>query len=447
MNTLPIIALDDWTPIIASVGGLLSIIMLFVAMRANKRGRLISDVPTSKTSGVFIGLVELKGTAESESPLTSFLDECHCVWFQYSIAEHWSRTVTETYTDSDGNTKTRTRRESGWKTVDSGGSMQPFYLKDDVGAVRVLPEGAETSGDGVFSETVSRGDPLYYGKGPAMAVAHSDHRRRFVESAIRLHAPLYLMGPSRLREDIVAPEIAHDKYAQLFMISTKSEESIVKGYTWQFAGFGILGAVLAGAGTGIAVASTGTTTQEQAILYGILGAVVYGFFFAIGWVWTVYNSLIGLRNRVNQAWSNVDVELKRRSDLIPNIVKSIESATGHEREVQEELAALRAQAGVTQPGDSGPDPEGVAGRLIAVVEQYPELKTNDNFLHLQEQLIDTEQRIALAREYYNESVEYYNNRREVVPDRFIASLAGMPPKPYIQAENFERAAVKVDFAK
>ncbi len=92
-----------------------------MAFRCLKRKRLIDDLPTSKAHGVFIGLTELKGTAESEAPLTSYLAGMRCVWYAWDVKEHWSRTVTETYTDSHGRTQIRTRRESGWEVVARGG--------------------------------------------------------------------------------------------------------------------------------------------------------------------------------------------------------------------------------------------------------------------------------------------------------------------------------------
>src|SRR5580704_4453292 len=100
------------------IGFVLGIVCLLAGLRDGKRKRLVDNLPTSKTSGVFIGLVELKGTAESVEPLTSFLAECQCVHYAWSVDERWSRTVTETYTDGDGKTQTRTRTESGWTTVD-----------------------------------------------------------------------------------------------------------------------------------------------------------------------------------------------------------------------------------------------------------------------------------------------------------------------------------------
>src|SRR5437773_1329785 len=166
---------------IPALGGLLALLCLGFAVPAAKRQRLVDNLPTSKTTGVFIGLVELKGTAEVETPLVGFLTGRNCVCYQWNVDEHWSRTVTETYTDDKGNTQTRTRTESGWTTVASGGEQILFYLQDDSGVVLVRPEGAKVEPVTTFDQTCSRLDALYYAKGPPGAVADSDHRRRFLE--------------------------------------------------------------------------------------------------------------------------------------------------------------------------------------------------------------------------------------------------------------------------
>lgn len=196
--------MQDFAPYVPLIGCLLGLACLVAAFRAGRRRRLVENLPTSKTTGVFIGLVELKGSAESSHPLTSRLAEQPCVVYEWSVDEHWSRTVTETYTDKDGKTHTRTRHESGWTTVANGGEAIPFYLQDDCGVVLVRPQGAKVEPRGMFDETCGPGDPLYYGKGPAHAVANSDHRRRFCERGIPQHAMLYVLGQAREREDIVA---------------------------------------------------------------------------------------------------------------------------------------------------------------------------------------------------------------------------------------------------
>jgi E3 Ubiquitin ligase len=162
----------------------LSLLCLWGSHRTNKRRRLIGNLPTSKTQGIFIGLVELKGTAESEQPLQSYLAEEMCVLYSYRVEEEWRREVEEEYTDGEGRTQTRTRIESGWNTIASGGEDTPFYLLDDTGVVLVRPEGAEIRPAKLFSETCTPVHPLYYGKGPGGAVMDSTFVRRFVETGI-----------------------------------------------------------------------------------------------------------------------------------------------------------------------------------------------------------------------------------------------------------------------
>ena len=110
--------LADVPPQVFGWGGVaLAAVMILLGLRAGGRKRLVDNIPTSKTTGVFIGFVEVKGAAESQRPLHSYLAETPCVWSSWQVEERWERTVTETYTDSDGKTKTRTRTESGWKTA------------------------------------------------------------------------------------------------------------------------------------------------------------------------------------------------------------------------------------------------------------------------------------------------------------------------------------------
>src|SRR5204863_9850597 len=131
--------------------------------------------------------------------------------------------------DREGKTQTLTRHESGWTSVGDGGEMTPFFVQDDCGLLLVQPEGAKLEPVTVFRQTCGRGETLYYAKGPPGAVSDSDHVRRFNESAIPLHAELYVMGQARERADVVAPEIAADKDAPIFLISTRTEEQVSRG--------------------------------------------------------------------------------------------------------------------------------------------------------------------------------------------------------------------------
>lgn len=415
---------------------------LLGSLHLRRRHRLLCDLPTSKTRGVFIGLVEVAGTAEATAPLTGFLSTTACVHYTYEVQEHWSRVATETITDANGKSHIRTRHESGWKTVAHGGESQDFYIRDDTGAVLVHPDGAKLEPQVLFEQSVSRDDPLYYAKGPDAAVAHSDHRRRFVEHGIPLHAPLYIVGQARERSDIVAPEIAHDPSAPVFLISTRQEQSVqsrLSAGSWVCWAIGLLAA-------GAAAAFARANIPTESFLPFVLAVGGYLGVWTITWVWMAFNSLISLRQRVRQGWSLIEVQLKRRHDLIPSLASVVSGLSSHEQSTQTALAALRAQSQATRPGAAGPDFDGVAGALRAVVEAYPQLTAQESFGKLQQQLIETEQRIALARSYYNDIATHFSTRLESIPDRWVARLAAMQPEPLLAAANFERAPVTVQFA-
>lgn len=428
--------------LITALAAAASLGLLALSLHWRKRHRLLADTPTSKVQGVFIGLVELKGTAEAAAPLTSFLAEAPCVHYHWQVEERWSRTVTETVV-VNGKSTTRTRRESGWKTVDEGGDTLDFYVRDDTGHLLVRPKGAKIEPATLFAETVSRGDALYYAKGPEGAVSHSDGVRRFTEAGIPLHAPLYVVGRARERADVVAPEIAADRDAELFLISTRAEEKVIRGY-------GIASWVAWIFGWAVAAAAALPFAQpvDREFPTGVVlsGTAVYVALWTLGWAWMAYNSLVSLRERVRQAWSLIDVQLKRRHDLIPGLVATLTALRDHESSVQTALAALRTQATATPPGVAGPDHHGLARELRAVAERYPELKTAPEFRRLADELIATEQRLALARAYYNDIATHFATRLEIVPDRWVAALVAMKPAPLLGAADFERAPVVVDFA-
>lgn len=423
------------------VGAVVAVVCLVAAFYFLRQKRLIDDLPTSKTLGVFIGLAELKGTAESDNPFTSRLAEIPCVYYSWKVEEHWSRTVTTIGPKG----RPQTRHESGWKTVANGEKLAPFYLEDDKGIIRVVPRGAKIQGKEVFDRTCNRFDSLYFGKGPRDEIANTDHRRRFYETALPLHTHLYVMGQAREREDVVAAEIAKDKNAPLFLISTRTEKHISrwKGvWYWVWTVLGLLAAV-GGIFAGYAVEQNNPSVDLQFVAIAIGGYLLVAL---LGWLWTVYNSLIGLRQRVKQGWAQVDIQLKRRSDLIPNLVETVQGYAEHEGELQEFVTRLRQQMEATPPGAKGPDYDGFLPTLRVTVENYPDLKSSELFLGLQKQLAETEERIALARDYFNQITTFYNTRLEIVPDKFLAGMMKLKPQSLMYAADFERAPVKVDLA-
>ena len=364
-----------------------------------------------------------------------------CVLYTWKIEEHWSRTVTSIGAKG----VPTTRHESGWTVVAKDQQKAPFYLKDDTGVIRIIPDGAEIQDKQIFNKTCRFSDPLYFAKGPLKEIADSDHERRFTETAIPLHANLYIMGQARQREDIVAAEIAKDKNCPMFLVSTRTEKQISSGLGFWFWGWLVIGllAIVGGVWRGNVVFRPFQPLSGLSFLITVGG---YLLIIVLGWMWLVYNSLINLRQRVQQGWFEVDIELKRRNDLIPNLVQVVEGYSAHESTLQELVANLRQQLTATPPGVAGPDYAGFMPTLRAAVESYPDLKASDLFLKLQDELSGTEQRIALARDYFNQIVTFYNTRLEIIPDTLLAKVMRLKPQTLMGAAGFERAPVKVVLA-
>ncbi|MBO3750987.1 LemA family protein [Streptosporangiaceae bacterium NEAU-GS5] len=162
-----------------------------------------------------------------------------------------------------------------------------------------------------------------------------------------------------------------------------------------------------------------------------------------------YNGLVRRRNSVDNAWSQVDVQLKRRYDLIPNLVETVKGYASHERQTLEAVVAARAQAiGAQSPREQAAAENMLSGALkslFAVAEAYPDLKASHNFGELQEELAQTENRIAYARQYYNDAVLGYNNAIQTVPANIIAGMTGFSQREYFQAPGEERGPVQVRF--
>jgi LemA protein len=185
---------------------------------------------------------------------------------------------------------------------------------------------------------------------------------------------------------------------------------------------------------------------------GVLGWVVAGLIVLfILFLVVTYNRLVQLRNRIEAAWSQIDVQLKRRYDLIPNLVETVKGYAAHERETLEAVIKARQQAVTAQGVENQAQAENMLTQalrqLFAVAEAYPDLKANQNFLALQEELTGTEGRIAFARQFYNEQTLAYDNAREVFPTNIVAGAFNFEEKPYFEVEEASREPVKVDFGQ
>ena len=175
-------------------------------------------------------------------------------------------------------------------------------------------------------------------------------------------------------------------------------------------------------------------------------SVVVGF---IGWLLSLYNALVSLKNNVVRAWANIDVLLKQRHDELPKIVKTCEGYMQHERAVFDKLSearnALMAAKSVAQRADAEALLSKALGQLFAVAEAYPDLKANQSFLQLQNRISDLENQIADRREFYNDVVTTFNTRIQQLPDQFVADWMQLRPAEWFRVEEGDRQDVEVSF--
>lgn len=184
---------------------------------------------------------------------------------------------------------------------------------------------------------------------------------------------------------------------------------------------------------------------EELIILGCVGLIGLGILvFIVG----TYNKLVKLRNRVENAWAQIDVQLKRRYDLIPNLVESVKGYMKHEKTTLENITKYRAQimtGSVEERAKANNMLTQTLKSLFAVAENYPKLRATENFQMLQEELAGTENKISYIRTAYNDSVLAYDNALEMFPSNVIAGLFGFKPSAYFEAPEGEKKAVKVEF--
>lgn len=180
-------------------------------------------------------------------------------------------------------------------------------------------------------------------------------------------------------------------------------------------------------------------------LWIILGAL----FLLMLYLWSLYNGLVGLKTSIEEAWSQIDVQLKRRSDLIPNLVETVKGYAKHEKAVFTDVVKARTAMMSAKTLDKKAEADNMLTSalksLFAVAEAYPQLKANEGFVQLQKELSDTEDKVAYSRQYYNSTVMDYNVRIRVFPNTLIAKQMGFGEKEFFGATEAERKAVKVTF--
>lgn len=186
-----------------------------------------------------------------------------------------------------------------------------------------------------------------------------------------------------------------------------------------------------------------------ALLIALL-VVIGMFLIVVFWVIGIYNGLVRIRNEVRNAWAQIDVQLKRRHDLIPNLVETVKGYAGHEKSTLDAVVSARAKAvnasGVAASAQAEGELSQALGRLMMLVEAYPDLKANQNFLALQEELTSTENKIGFARQFFNDTVMRYNTRIQTFPPNVVAGAFGFREEDFFELEDqAQRAAPQVKF--
>ncbi|MDH3754515.1 MAG: LemA family protein [Acidimicrobiia bacterium] len=406
------------------VSSIVALLAVYAWYHFTRQRRLVQDVPTSKVAGVSLGLTELVGIVTTPEPTVSPHGQKECAFWRQ---EHYIEV-------SDGDDGKR------WKLEDERtGGRRYFDLRDDSGFIRVWTRDADLQMPLVYEGTpYERPTPATEGLDLVAARAGAvGPRRKVKEYALDVGADVYVLGNAFLSDQSTRPEIASDPGGdEPFIVSTRGESALMREHriaAMIAAIVAVAGAIAAGIAWSDGVGIAAGTTEWSAVSWAsaIACIVLVGWIMAMLGAVIAYNGLIRLRNRAVKSWSLLDVELARRHTLLPRLIRTVRAQRQHEADLHHRVAALRAGWVDDLPDKPSDDAVGELDQpleletravrdLLAQVEAYPELKVNEAFLQLQRQLAETETRIALARSFYNDSVERLRERTETFPDSLLA---------------------------
>ncbi|HEX6879814.1 MAG TPA: LemA family protein [Terriglobales bacterium] len=423
--------------------------------------RLLDCTPVSKCRSVALGPAVISGRVGGPGAITSLIAHLPCFI---------SRVVVEECKQSG--------RNNQWNTVHKREWRMPFYLIDDTGEVRVLPEKAVlwlqedvkySTETGIVeyspaaSERATQQNETLDDMFREYCITRGINTRvplRFTETNLSPGDPVFVYGSASAGRD------SGDKDATVIQKTFWQTPYIMEGdrsdMLRKLKTRGIL-RVLVGSfsviiGTGILAHAT-TTTEKTAVWtdYFMSSSSAVGefaslFFLAVLgvglYVALIYNGLVSLRNEVDRAFSNVDVLLQQRFDLIPNLVSVCRAYMEHESSVMQAVSASRGQWSAARGRIDKFNAAAVAvpalRQLLASAEAYPRLRANENFLQLQQSLSTLEEQIADRRELYNSAVSFFNSRIGMVPDRFVAGTFGFEEQPFFRVEKSAEAAPAIN---
>jgi hypothetical protein len=399
-----------------------AVVLLWQSFTDRRLYRLIVDTPTSRARGVFIGFNEVVGRATADRPLVTRFSRKPCVFHDYTERQQIRVKTSEN--------RTRTK----WMMAGSDRRAVVFDVVDDSGSVTVNPMGAEIVADrlvrGQFRDTMSGAS--YPGSvwGVEGATGRFDRR----EDAILVGAEVYVLGSAHLADDGTSAEIRAEPGFPLY-ITTLGEHQLVRRMWWRSTVTLVLAATAGAAAGGVAF---DPATVLDAVPGALLGAAIVLLAHLAHTTLLVYNNLIRLREREARAWSLIEVQLERRAELIPQLVTCVRTYAQFESDLLERLAAIRSDTPHPEhelPDDTDVDDASAVAAaqsravrsLVALAEAYPDLHADELFTHLSEQLVDSENRVAAAREFFNDSVTALRNQAQVFPASVVAHRAGIGP--------------------
>ena len=409
-----------------------SLVLVHVAFRSLERRRRMIGIPTSAAASVHIGLNRVHGQARPVAEaLVAPITGIECAGWSYHVEDEWR-------IDS----MMRWRRRRRWRTVAQRSDEADFDLVDASGSVRVRPAGAVIVGCRTLSRSLDRSDPDFVTLPPPADQRGATGRRRVTELVIPLTAPTTVVGTARLRADVPRPELGWHHEDRTLLVSSigvavHAGRNIVSAVGLFLAAAFLLGIAplaIRPSDTKYTTAISESGRWVPVLLVGAL-LVVAGY-----WLRYLHNDLVGLRERVERARSLIAVEVQRRHDLLPALAEVVADAARHEQDLFAAAATARSAA---DPGSGTDDlatververeDTAIVRQVVALAERHPELASGANFQQVREAIVDAEDRLALARSFYNDSVTLYNDRRALAPASLVAGLLGFRPAGLYQS--------------
>ena len=393
----------------------LAALLLMGAMTSWRRRRFLTDIPLSNIRDIFIGWVHIKGEIRCLNPLMSYLAERECVYYSWSVTEDWEKTVMEEYIDKDGKKQLREKKERGSKVVDSGGRRVPFDLEDETGSVPVHSGGSEMDTVTSFYRTCGPGDPLYFGMCDKPEIEDTLHVRHFSEAILPVNVDSTIFGHAGA-DGAGGLAITADDDTPFYVISLTDAAAQKKSWLtaiWAFSIFSLIAVMT------FPVARIWFLEDKPGLAgFTLICLLAYGLLFFTFWFWMAFNGVIYLKNRVLQIKALIDVQLKRRADLLPRLAEAARGFGAYEKALVVRVAELRG--GGYRP---------VYNTLTALEEGYPGLGAGEIYLRVMAGIKDAEDKIAGAKSSYLDAATAYNTRLERLPDRLLLRLRLFKPAP------------------